>query len=214
MKPNPKIDDYLLNAQKWRQELQALRTILLECPLDEELKWGSPCYAFEGKNVAVIGGLKDCCTLSFFKGALLKDSEGILSKPGENTRAARVIHFVGIEEIGKLQPILKSYLLGAIELEKAGKVVDFAKDAELPYPEELERKLAESPELEAAFQGLTPGRRRAYLMHFTVAKQSKTREARIGNYREKIMSGKGLQDCHCGLFQRMPRCDGSHKNLC
>ena len=210
---NPKLDQYFKDAGKWRGELVRLREIVLGCGLSEELKWGGPCYAFEESNVLMMGELKESCTLSFFKGALLKDSEGVLEKPGENTRAARVIRFTSVEEIDELEPVLKAYIQEAIELEKAGLKVDFKEGAELPVPEELEMQFDEDPDFKAAFAALTPGRQRAYLLHFGAAKQAKTRASRVEAFKPRIFDGKGLNDCTCGLSKRMPGCDGSHKVL-
>ena len=143
----------------------------------------------------------------------MKDSEGVLEKPGENTRAARVIRFTSVEEIDELEPVLKAYIQEAIELEKAGLKVDFKEGAELPVPEELEMQFDEDPDFKAAFEALTPGRQRAYLLHFGAAKQAKTRASRVEAFKPRIFDGKGLNDCTCGLSKRMPGCDGSHKVL-
>jgi uncharacterized protein YdeI (YjbR/CyaY-like superfamily) len=212
-KPNPQVDEFLTKAKRWRDELETLRTILHDCQLNEEFKWRSPCYTFQGKNVAILGELKDCCTLSFFKGALLKDSRGILEKPGENTRAGRVIRFTNVQEINELKPTLKALIQEAITVEKAGLKVDFEEDCELGYPEELQAKFDESPELKTSFESLTPDRQRAYLLFFSAAKQSKTRESRIEKYRERILEGKGLNDCVCGHSQNLPNGDGSHNSI-
>lgn len=210
---NPEVDQYLAEAEKWKEELAALRSILLDCDLDEELKWRSPCYCYKKHNVAIIGELKDCCTLSFFKGTLLKDPRGILQKPGENTRAGRVIRFTGVEEIEALAPVLKEYLKEAVELEKAGRKVDFDQDRDIEIPEEFQSKLDEEPGLKTAFEALTPGRQRAYLLFFSGAKQSKTRTSRVEKYIPRILDGKGINDCTCGLSRKMPYCDGSHNEL-
>ncbi|WP_144996202.1 DUF1801 domain-containing protein [Polystyrenella longa] len=210
---NTQVDEYLHNLREWQDELKHLRRILLTCPLTEEFKWRSPCYTSEKKNIVILGGFKDSCVLSFFKGSLLKDPEGILTKPGENTREGRVIRFTSVCEIAELEPTLRAYIDEAIEAEKAGLTVGLKEDRELKYPEELLAELDESPELKIAFESLTPGRQRAYLMFFNAAKQSKTKTARIEKYRERILDGKGINDCTCGLSQKMPQCDGSHNSL-
>jgi len=210
---NAKVEAYLSGLKKWRDELEQVREILLECGLGEELKWRAPCYTYQGGNIAIIGELKACCVLSFFKGSLLKDPEGILTKPGENSRAARVIRFTSVPEIVELAPVLKAYIHQAIEVEKAGLKVDFEESGTLPLPRELQDKFNELPPLRAAFEALTPGRQRGYVLHFSAPKQSQTRESRIEKCSQRILDGKGLNDCTCGLSQKLPYCDGSHKNL-
>lgn len=209
---NPDVDEYLSKARQWQEELVTLRAIVLDTPLTEEWKWRAPCYTFQKKNVALIGAFKDNCVLSFFKGALLKDDLDILTKPGENTQAARVVRFTSLQEIIELEPVLKAYIAEAIKVEKAGLKVDVKKEAE-PIPAEFQKKLDESPALQTAFEALTPGRQRGYLMHFSAAKQSKTREARVEKYIPQILDGKGIHDCTCGLSQKLPACDGSHKSI-
>ncbi|MFI4876968.1 MAG: DUF1801 domain-containing protein [Blastopirellula sp. JB062] len=206
-------ETYFQNVKQWRAELEELRRILLAAGLTEDFKWRSPCYTYQGKNVVILGELKNACTLGFFKGALLKDPRGILAKPGENTRSARLLRFTEVREILKLESTLKAYLREAIENEAAGRKVDLEQDRALELPEELQAKFDESPELEQAFSALTPGRQRAYLLHFAAAKQAKTRIARIEKFRPRILDGKGPNDCVCGLSKKMPNCDGSHKQL-
>jgi uncharacterized protein YdeI (YjbR/CyaY-like superfamily) len=208
---NPKVDEYINKSMKCRQELSALRTIVLDCELAEELKWRAPCYTFDGKNVVLVGRLKECCTLSFPKGALLKDTKGILSKPGQNTRAARVIRFSSVDEMDELKTVLKSYLREAVALERSGKKIEFKTDQELGFPDELLARFEEDVVFKAAFEALTPGRQRGYVLHFSGAKQSKTRASRIESCEPKILAKKGFHDCVCGLSKKMPTCDGSHK---
>lgn len=172
--------------------MEKLRTILLDCGLAEELKWGKPCYSFQNSNVVIIQPFKAYCALLFFKGVLLKDPGGILVKTGENTRVGRQIRLTSVREI--VVPVLKSYLHQAIEVEKAGLKVSAPNNAEIALPDELQKKLDENPALKAAFGALTPGRQRAYLYYFSAAKQSKTRESRIEKYARRILSGKGLND--------------------
>ncbi len=191
---NPKVDGYVRKHKKWQEELQKLRTIILDCPLTEEVKWRVPCYTFQNSNVVILGGFKEYCVLSFVKGALLKDADGVLSKPGENTQSARVIRFTQVREIVEMEPILKTYIDEAIEMEKAGLKVKLKDISERKIPEELQNKLDEIPSLKTAFDALTPGRQRAYLLHFSAPKQSKTRESRVGKCLPQILNGKGLDD--------------------
>ena len=193
-KKNPQVDAFLAKAKRWREEMARLREILLGFPLTEELKWYQPCYTLEGKNVAIVSAFKDCCLLMFFKGALLKDPEGILVPPGENSQSARQVRFTEVRQISELEPTLKAYLREAIEAEKAGLKVKLKKTSEFPVPAELKKKWAESPALKAAFKALTPGRQRAYLLYFSAAKQSQTRESRIAKCAPRILKGKGLND--------------------
>ncbi|MCA9235572.1 MAG: YdeI/OmpD-associated family protein [Planctomycetales bacterium] len=209
---NPQVDPYFNNAKRWRDELRALRAIVLACDLTEELKWRAPCYTHDGRNVAMIAAFKDYCGLSIFKGALLKDAQGVLVKPGENTQAARVAKFTDVREIAKLAPTLKAYLREAIDVERAGLKVEPHEARAPELPEELLAKFAESAALKRAFDALTPGRQRAYLMHFSAAKQSTTRTSRIEKFIPQILAGKGMHDCTCGLTRKPPACDGSHKS--
>lgn len=188
-----KAEAYYANAGKWRAELAALRAVLRACPVTEDFKWRSPCYTFEGGNVAAVWGLKDDCAVAFFKGVLLKDPQNLLSAPGENSRSMRLIRFRSTAGIEGMEPILKDYIQAAIELEKAGVKVDLPED-DLDYPEELLQRFEEDPELQAAFAALTPGRQRGYLLHFAQAKQSRTRSARIGKHAPRILAGKGMHD--------------------
>jgi uncharacterized protein YdeI (YjbR/CyaY-like superfamily) len=191
---NPKVDAYLSRAKKWQEELKELRMILLDCQLTEELKWGKPCYAFEQSNIVVVQPFKEYCALLFFKGALLRDANGILVKPGENTQAGRQIRFTNLREIVEMEPILKAYIDEAIEVEKAGLKVDLKETAEFSIPEEFQNRLDEIPALKTAFDALTPGRQRAYILYFSAPKQSKTRESRVEKYMQQILNGKGLSD--------------------
>jgi uncharacterized protein YdeI (YjbR/CyaY-like superfamily) len=170
-----------------------LRTIILGCGLTEELKWGKPCYTFRESNVLIIQGFKEYCALMFCKGALLKDPKGILKKPGESTQAARQIRFTHVREIVGMNPVLKAYIQEAIAAEKAGLKVNFKKNPE-PIPQELQSKLDEIPALKTAFAALTPGRQRAYILYFSAAKQSQTRQSRVEKCLKQILQGKGLND--------------------
>lgn len=190
---NSKIEEYL-GKTKWQKELEKLRRIILESPLTEEYKWGKPCYSLQKNNVVLIHDFKDYCAILFIKGSLLKDPEGILITQTENVQAGRQIRFTNAAEIDKLEPVLKAYIQEAIEVEKAGLQVDFKKTTEYEVPEEFQKKLEESPALKAAFEALTPGRQRGYLLYFSSAKQPKTREARVEKYIPQILNGKGIDD--------------------
>lgn len=191
---NPKVDFFFQDASKWQEEYAQLRMIILDCGLTEELKWGVPCYTFQGSNIVLIHGFKEYCALLFHKGALLTDPNGLLIQQTENVQSARQIRFTTIQEIIEMEPILKGYIFEAIEVEKAGLKVDFKKTAEFPMPEEFINKLEEVPGLQDAFEALTPGRQRGYLLYFAAPKQSKTRESRIEKYTQKILDGQGLED--------------------
>ncbi|HCD34139.1 MAG TPA: hypothetical protein DER01_17140 [Phycisphaerales bacterium] len=210
---NPKVDGFLRKAKLWQEELTQLRAILLDCQLTEDVKWRQPCYMFEQSNIAILGGFKEYCALSFFKGALLKDPNGILTQPGENTQAARLIRFTSVQQIIECKHIIKAYILQAIEVEKAGLKVELKKDDALDIPDELKTQFDQNPALKTAFNKLTPGRQRGYLLFITAVKQSKTRTARIEKYTPQILDDKGFNDCTCGLSKKMPNCDGSHKSL-
>jgi uncharacterized protein YdeI (YjbR/CyaY-like superfamily) len=188
---NPKVDEYLRRAKKWQEEMEKLRRIGLDCGLTEELKWGKPCYTFQKSNIVIIQGFKEFCALLFCKGALLNDPKGILKKFG--WRAARRIPFTNVREIVEMEPALKAYIYEAIEAEKAGLEVNFKRNPE-PIPEEFQNKLDEIPALKVAFEALTPGRQRAYVLYFSGAKQSKTRESRVEKYMQRILNRKGLDD--------------------
>ncbi|MGC2446073.1 MAG: DUF1801 domain-containing protein, partial [Candidatus Sulfotelmatobacter sp.] len=184
----------LRQASKWQEELETLRTIVLDCGLTEELKWYQPCYTLENRNIVLMHGFKEYCALLFFKGALLKDPKGILIQQTENVQAARQIRFTNVREIVKMKPILKAYIQEAIEVEKAGLKVKLKKTADFKIPEEFKNKLNEIPALKTAFEALTPGRQRGYIFHFSQPKQSKTREARVERCMPRIFKGKGLDD--------------------
>lgn len=191
---NPKVDFYFDKAKKWHEELAQLRTIVLDCGLDEELKWGVPCYTLQKSNIVLIHDFKEYCALLFFKGALLNNANNILIQQSENVQAARQIRFTNVEEIVKTKAIVKTYIYEAIEVEKAGLKVSLKKTEEFAIPDEFQNKLDELPMLKAAFYALTPGRQRAYLLNFAAPKQSKTRESRIEKCIPQIINGKGLND--------------------
>ncbi|WP_140456993.1 YdeI/OmpD-associated family protein [Priestia megaterium] len=198
-KMNPKVDEFLTKAKKWKEEYETLRKIVLDCELTEDFKWVNPCYTFEKKNVVLMHGFKEYCALLFPKGSLLQDSllqdsHGILIQQTENVQGARQIRFANVQEIVEKEAILKAYIYEAIEVEKAGLKVKAKKPEELIIPEELQHKFDEIPALKTAFTTLTPGRQRAYILHFSAAKQSKTRESRVEKCIPNILNGKGLND--------------------
>jgi uncharacterized protein YdeI (YjbR/CyaY-like superfamily) len=191
---NPKVDAFLEREEKWKDEMTAMRAIALSCGLMEELKWGQPCYQFEGKNIVLIHGFKEYCAYLFFKGALMNDPEGILITQTENVQAARQVRFTNTKEIAKLRKTLKQYIYEAIEVEKAGLQVKFKKPEEFAMADEFKTRLDKSKTLKKAFEALTPGRQRAWLLHFSAPKQSKTRESRVEKAIPLILDGKGLND--------------------
>ncbi|QDP38955.1 YdeI/OmpD-associated family protein [Radiobacillus deserti] len=191
---NPKVEEFLAKAKKWKEEFVKLRSIVLDCGVTEDFKWKHPCYTYDGKSVVLIHGFKDYCALLFHKGALLQDAHGILIQQTENVQAARQIRFTNLQQIEEIEDMLKSYILQAVEVEKAGLEVELKPHSDYPIPEELEQKFDELPALKTAFEALTPGRQRAYILYFSKAKQSKTRVTRIEKYVEKIIDGKGLND--------------------
>lgn len=190
---NPKVDAYIKQEKQWREETELLRQLALGCGLTEELKWGKPCYTFEGGNVAIIQGFKAYCALMFFKGALLKDPKGILQKPGANSQAAHQVRFTSAREITAQKAVLKAYLQEAIALEKAGLKVEFNKEPE-PTPAELQATLDRNPALKKAFAALTPGRQRSYILHISSAKQSATRVTRAEKCAAGILAGRGFNE--------------------
>ena len=200
---NPTVDFYFSKTKKWQEELEKLRMIILDCGLTEELKWGVPCYtrpagssgrALQKSNIVLIHVFKEYCAVLFFKGALLNDANGILIQQTKNVQAARQIRFTNVREIVKMEPILKSYIYEAIEVEKAGLKVNFKKTTELIFPEEFQNKLDKNAALKTAFDALTPGRQRAYNLYFSAPKQSKTRESRVEKCMQQILNRKGLND--------------------
>ena len=194
MTMNPKCDFYFDENEKWQKEIEKLRDIVLDCGLAEELKWGCPCYMYNDTNVVLIHVFKEYCAILFFKGALLNDPNGILVQQTENVQAARQMRFTNVKEIVKLEKTIKAYIYEAIEVEKAGLKVQLKKTTEFPMVEEFEVKLNKNKALKKAFESLTPGRQRAYLLHFSSAKQAKTREARVEKYIPQILAGKGIDD--------------------
>jgi len=191
---NPKVDFFFDKDTRWQKEYEKLRKIALDCGLDEELKWGCPCYTFQRTNIVLIHGFKEYCAYLFFKGALLNDPDGILIQQTKNVQSARQIRFTNVREITKLERVLKAYIYEAIEVEKAGLKVNYKKTVDFKIPDEFQVKLNKLPALKKAFNNLTPGRQRAYIFYFSQAKQSKTREERVKKYMKQILSGKGLDD--------------------
>ena len=191
---NPKVDFFFDKAKQWQKEFEKLRAIALETELVEDLKWGCPCYTYEGKNIFLIHGFKEYCALLFFKGALMKDPENILIQQTENVQSARQIRFTDLQQIVDLEKVLQNYIFEAVEVEESGVKIEMKKTKEFEMPEEFQQKLDENSALKEAFKALTPGRQRAYLLYFSSAKQSKTRESRIEKYIPEILNGKGLND--------------------
>jgi len=210
---NPKVDAFLSKTKKWQAELEQLRMIVLDCGLTEELKWGVPCYTFQNSNIVLIHGFKEYFALLFMKGALLNDSQNILIQQTENVQSGRQIRFTNIHELTKMKAVLKAYIYEAIEVEKAGLKINYKKPEEFVLPEEFEQQLKTNATLKKAFEALTPGRQKGYILFFSAPKQSQTRVARIEKYTQQIISGKGINDCTCGLSKKMPICDGSHKYI-
>eukprot|EP01034_Spumella_vulgaris_P034674 gene34674-42767_t len=191
---NPKVDAYVEQATNWKEALRKLRDIILECQLDEELKWGVPCYTCNDANIVLIHTSKEYCAILFFKGSLLKDEEAVLVQQTKNVQAGRQIRFTSASQVDALQAVVKAYVQEAIAVEKAGLTVEFKETADFDMPEEFQARLDDSPQLQEAFEALTPGRQRAYLLHFAEAKQSKTRAARVEKCVPHILAGKGLKD--------------------
>ena len=191
---NPKVDEFIKKSRQWQEEFTQLRRIVLDCQLTEELKWGVPCYIFEKTNIVLLHGFKEYCAILFVKGALLKDLKGILVQQTENVQSARQVRFTSVDEIVELEPVLKAYIREAIEVEKAGLKVTLKETTAFNLPEEFQRTLDEIPDLKTAFEALTPGRQRAYLLYFSAPKQSKTRESRVEKFMPQILNGKGLND--------------------
>jgi uncharacterized protein YdeI (YjbR/CyaY-like superfamily) len=191
---NPKVDFFFSKAKSWQQEYEQLRAIALDCDLVEELKWGVPCYTYENSNVVLIHGFKEYCALLFMKGALMKDPKSILVQQTENVQSARQIRFTDVKQIEKLKSVIKTYIKDAIAVEQSGAKVEFKKATDFAVAEEFQRQLDQSTHLKEAFEALTPGRQKAYLLHFSSAKQSKTREARVEKAIPKILEGLGIDD--------------------
>jgi uncharacterized protein YdeI (YjbR/CyaY-like superfamily) len=191
---SPDVDQFLREAKNWRAEFEKLRAIILDCQLTEELKWGVPCYALQKRNIVLIHGFKEYCALLFFKGVLLKDPNNILVRQTENVQASRQIRFTDVRRIGEMEAVLRSYIQDAIEVEKAGLKVKLKSTTEFKMPEEFQNKLNDMPALKSAFDRLTPGRQRAYILHFSAPKQAKTRESRVNTCVQRILDGKGLAD--------------------
>jgi len=208
---NPKINEFFEGLTKWKDELKVLRTYVLDCLLNEEEKWKVPCYTQNGKNIVLIHGFKEYYALLFMKGALLQDNENILIQQTENVQSGRQIRFTSIEQLLAMEATIKAYIFEAMEVEKAGLKVEHKKKEAYNVPEELIKKFNLDPTFKNAFEALTPGRQKGYLLHFSGSNNPKTRIARIEKYTSKILQGKGMTDCTCGLSKRMPNCDGSHK---
>lgn len=206
------LNSFFESNTAWKEEVNLLRSLVIDCLLSEELKWNQPCYTHKSKNVALISRFKNYCALSFFKGVLLHDELGILQAPGENSQTVRLIKFTSVEQIEKAKGTIKAYLIEAVENEKQGIKTPLKNKDALEIPKELSDEFKENPSLKIAFESLTPGRQRGYVLFITSAKQVKTKIARIKKYKQQILNGKGINDCTCGYSKKMPNCDGSHKH--
>ena len=209
----PNVDQYLNDQAVWQETLGALVDLLRQEDLEEVVKWSTPIYMYRGTNIIGLGAFKNHCTLSFFNGALMADPQGLLTKPGENTQAGRWIKFTHTEEVHKLAPILEAYIQEAMDIERAGLKVEMKTVDDYAIPAELQAELDKDTDFQSSWDALTPGRRRAYILFIDGAKQSATKTDRVLKYRPRILKGKGMNDCICGLSKRMPNCDGSHKQL-
>ena len=193
-KTNPDVDACFTGAGRWREVMERLRSIVLSRDLTEELKWRQACYTHGGKNVAIISEFNDYCVLSFFKGSLLSDPHGVLTAPGEHSQATRQFRFTSVDQVTEREAVITAYLDEAIEVERSGATVPFKTTEEFELPDELQARLEDDPEFKSAFDALTPGRQRGYILHFSQPKQSKTRSARIEKHAQRILEGKGLRD--------------------
>lgn len=207
---NPDVDKYMRDAAQWKEEQKALRELLLDSGLVEEYKWKQPCYTLNGKNVAAIGAFKNECRIGFFKGALLKDTHNMLTSPGKNSQSSRQLVFTSVDEIRANEKAIKQYIQQAIDIEQSGKEVKMKTTDEFEKPDELIEMMNQNAAFKEAFEALTSGRQRGYILYFSGAKKSETRHSRIENSMDKIFAGKGMQDCVCGKSKKYPRCDGSH----
>lgn len=205
------VDLFLKKTSLWKSELQKLREILLSEELTEELKWGHPCYTFKNKNIAILGGFKDYCAVSFFKGALLRDPHKYLKQQGKNSHSVRILSFTHLSDIEKDTNVIRNYIKEAIQIEASGQKVISTNISDMTIPIELQEILKENSELQVAFNSLSEGRQKAYLLYFSAAQKKETRITRIKKYMNRILDGKGINDCICGLSQKMPSCDGSHR---
>lgn len=210
---HPKVDSFIADLTKWQKEVEKLREIILDCLLTEDFKWRTPCYSFNGKNILLIGCFKNYCSVSFFKGVLLQDSQKLLVSPGENSQSVKYFKFENLEEIKGHEETIRAYIIEAIELEKAGVSVEKTQSNNIEICEELVLEFENNPAFKTAFNELSKGRQRGYALFFNSAKQPTTRTTRILKYQDKILKGFGIHDCTCGLSKKMPNCDGSHKSL-
>ncbi len=206
-------DEWYFGVSQWKPELARLREIVLDIGFEESVKWFQPCYSVDGRNVVIVSAIKQAATLNFFQGALLDDPGGRLVVPGENTHAGRYLQYASVDDINADEAVIRAFLHTAMENERAGKRVPEADKPETPVPAELTEVLENDPPMAAAFAALTPGRQRAYALFINQAKKSETRTSRALGYRDRILAGKGPNDCICGLSKKMPGCDGSHKAL-
>lgn len=209
---NPKVDQFLEKITQWKDELQVLRSIILECGFSEEYKWKQPCYTYQNKNILILANFKNYCAIGFFKGAYIQDTANLLIKPGEHTQDGRQMRFTSIADITRLETTIRAYLFEAIEIEKSG-IKSQVQTPQIILSQAITDYFNQDATLKVAFEQLTPGRQRAYNMFFSSAKQTATQISRIKKYADRIRSGYGINDCTCGLSKRMPNCDGSHKTI-
>lgn len=212
-KAHPEVTAYFKTLGTWKVELQALRKIARQSGLTETWKWRQPCYTHENRNVAILSGFKGYCAISFFNGSLLKNKHGLLVAPGKDSQFTRLLKFTSVEEIVATESIIQACIAEAIQVETSGQKVQTKSVSDYEVPDELRAEFANDPVFQNAFESLTPGRQRGYLLHFAGAKQSKSRAARIAKYRQRILDGKGMRDCICGHSTKYPSCDGSHARL-
>lgn len=206
-----KAEAYIAHIKKWHNEMAMLREILLNAGLQEEFKWGRPCYTIDSKNIAILYDFKSACGIGFFKGALMKDPKGLLKKQGEHSQSSRIMNFQDLNEIAKAKSVIIDYIKESIKVERSGLKQEKQDVHEMIIISELQELLDQDQSFKKAFASLTPGRQRGYHIFFSAAKQSETRISRIKKYKERILQGYGLNDCTCGLSKKMPTCDGSHK---
>ena len=211
-KSHPEVTAFLKTIKPWRTELNALRKIVRQFGLTEDWKWRQPCYTHEGRNIAILSSLKEYCALGFFNGSLLNNEHGLLVAPGKHSQFTRLLKFTSVKQITSIDAVIRRLIEEAIVIEASGKRVQTKAVSEYEVPDELHQRFQQDPAFQTAFASLTPGRQKGYLLHFSGAKQSKSRTARIEKYAQRILDGKGMRDCVCGHSARFPTCDGSHKN--
>ena len=212
-KAHPEVTAHFKTLTAWKAELKSLRKITRQCGLTETWKWRQPCYTHEDRNIAILGAFKNYCAISFFNGSLLKNEHGLLLAPGKDSQFTRMLKFTSGEQIAETESIIRACIAEAIQVEASGRKVQTKSVSDYEIPDELRAEFANDPVFQSAFESLTPGRQKGYLLHFAGAKQSKSRAARIAKYRQRILDGKGMRDCICGHSAKYPNCDGSHARV-